>query len=148
MIRVADIDSILAAKVNVEHDARISIRAYASSLRSFFRFAELRGWCSPGIAMSIMAPRVFQQETLPSGPTWEVVQAILDATEGNHPSVVRDHAMLMLFAVYGVRSGEVSCLRLSDIDWQRDRIFFTRSKGLQDTSSRCILRSGQRSYVT
>lgn len=129
MIRVADIDSILAAKVNVEHYARISIRAYASSLRSFFRFAELRGWCSPGMATSIMAPRVFQQETLPSGPTWEVVQAILDATAGNHPSLVRDHAMLMLFAVYGVRSGEVACLRLSDIDWQRDRIFFTRSKG-------------------
>jgi hypothetical protein len=36
--------------------------------------------CPADIAASIMAPRVFQQETLPSGPTWDVVQEIVDAT--------------------------------------------------------------------
>jgi len=34
----------------------------------------------------------------------------------------------MLFAVYGVRAGEVSRLQLSDIEWQRETIVFTRSK--------------------
>jgi integrase len=37
--------------------------------------------------------------------------------------------MLLLFALYGVRSKEVARLQLSDIDWQQDKIFFTRSKG-------------------
>jgi integrase/recombinase XerD len=76
-----------------------------------------------------MAPRVFQQETLPSGPSWEVVQEILDATAGDHPTEIRDHALLLLFAICGVRSREVARLQFSDIDWERDRIVFTRSKG-------------------
>lgn len=128
MITVADVDSLLAQKVNEEHYARISVRGYASSLRSFFRYAEMRGWCAVGIAASIMAPRVFQHETLPSGPTWDVVQDIVDATAGNRPIAIRDHAILMLLAVYGVRSREVARLQLSDIDWPRETILFTRAK--------------------
>ena len=85
-ITVSDVDSLLAQKVNAEHYARISIRSYASSIRSFFRYAEMRGWCPVGIATSIMAPRVFQHETLPSGPTWDIVQEILDATAGARPT--------------------------------------------------------------
>jgi integrase/recombinase XerD len=128
MVTVADIDSLLAQKVNEHHYARVSVRGYASSLRAFFRYAEMRGWCGGGIAGSIMAPRVFQQETLPSGPTWEVVQEIIDATSGDEPTMIRDHAILMVLAVYGVRSREVARLRLDDIDWQKDRIIFTRAK--------------------
>src|SRR5260370_15514010 len=41
-ITVCDIDSLLLKKVNEEQHARVSIRAYASSLRSFFRYAEMR----------------------------------------------------------------------------------------------------------
>jgi len=128
MISVADIDSLLAQRVNEHHYARVSVRGYASSLRSFFRYAEMRGWCGGGIAASIMAPRVFQQETLPSGPAWEVVQEILDATAGDQPTMIRDHAILMILAVYGVRSREVARLRLDDIDWQKERIIFTLAK--------------------
>lgn len=127
-VTVSDVDSLLALKVNKEHYARVSVRDYASSLRSFFRYAEMRRWCPVGIAASIMAPRVFQQETLPSGPTWDVVQEIVNATVGDRPIAIRDHAILMLFAIYGVRSGEVARLQLTDIDWQRETITFTRSK--------------------
>ena len=88
----------------------------------------MRGWCGGGIAASIMAPRVFQQETLPSGPTWDVVQEILDATSGDQPTTIRDHAILMVLAVYGVRSREVARLRLGDIDRQEETIVFTRAK--------------------
>ncbi len=127
-ITVSQVDSLLAQKVNEEHYARVSVRDYATTLRSFFRYAEMRGWCPVGIAASIMAPRVFKQETLPSGPTWDVVQEIVDATAGDDSIAIRDHAILMLLAVYGVRSGEVARLQLTDIDWQRDTITFTRSK--------------------
>jgi site-specific recombinase XerD len=107
MISVADIDSLLAQKVNEHHYARVSVRGYASSLRAFFRYAEMRGWCGGGIGAAIMAPRVFQQETLPSGPTWDVVQEILDATSGDQ---IRDHAILMLLAV---------AVRQSNRSWPR-----------------------------
>jgi integrase/recombinase XerD len=123
-ITVSDVDSLLAQKVNEEHYARISIRGYASSLR----YAEMRGWCTVGIAGSIMAPRVFQHETLHSGPTWDIVQEIVNATGGDHPIAIRDHAILMVFAVYGVRSSEVARLQLTDIEWQRETIVFNRAK--------------------
>jgi hypothetical protein len=85
-ITVSEVDALLVEKVSKEHYARISIRSYASSLRSFFRFAEMRGWCPTGIAASIMARRVFHHETLPSGPSWDIVQEIVDATAGDHPT--------------------------------------------------------------
>lgn len=75
-----------------------------------------------------MAPRVFQHETLPSGPSWDVVQDIPGAVTGDRPIAIRDHAILMLFAVYGVRSREVAHLQLRDIDCQRETIVFTRAK--------------------
>jgi hypothetical protein len=64
-ISVSDIDSLLAQKVKEEHYARVSVRDNASSLRSLVRYAEMRGWCPVGIAASILAPRVFQQESFP-----------------------------------------------------------------------------------
>ena len=70
------VDSILAQKVNEEHYARKTVQTYASSLRSFFRYAEMRDWCPVGIAGSIMAPRAFQHESLPSAPAWGDVQKI------------------------------------------------------------------------
>lgn len=126
-ITVGQIDSLLVQKVNEAHYARASVRSYASSLRSFFRFAEMRGWCTEGISTSIMAPRVFQHETLPSGPPWDVVQEILSTTS-DHSTAIRDHAILMVFALYGVRSSEVARLRLSDIDWEKGTIVFRRAK--------------------
>lgn len=127
-ITVAYVDSVLAQKVNEEHYARVTVRNYASSLRSFFLYAEMRNWCPAGIAGAIMSPRVFQHESLPSGPTWNDVRKLLATTAGDHPTAIRDRAILMLFAVYGVRAGEVSRLQLSDIEWQRETIVFTRSK--------------------
>jgi integrase/recombinase XerD len=131
-ITVADVDSALASHVNEPQYARVTVQTLASSLRSFFRYAEMRGWC--GIATSIMAPRVFEQESLPSGPTWNDVQKILACTAGDQPSAIRDHAILMLLAVYGVRAGEVARLQLSSIDWKRETIVFTRSKLLANHS--------------
>jgi integrase len=127
-ITVADVDSALARKVNEEHYARVTVQTCASSLRSFFRYAEMRGWCPAGIAASIMAPRMFQHESLPSGPAWETVQQILGDTVGDRPAAIRDHAILMPLAVYGVRAGDVARLLLSDIEWQRETIVSTRSK--------------------
>jgi len=129
-VTVSEIDCILAARVNEGHFTRATVQTYASSLRSFFRFAETRRWCSEGIAASLMAPRVFQQESLPSAPSWSDVQKLLSSTEGDRSSAIRDHAILMMLAVYGVRAGEVARLQLGDINWEEESIVFTRSKRL------------------
>jgi integrase/recombinase XerD len=129
-VTVSEVDSILAARVNQGHYARASVQTCASSLRSFFRFAEARRWCKEGIATSIMSPRVFQQESLPSTPAWSEVQKLLGSMDGDTPSAIRDRSILMVLAIYGVRAGEVARLQLGDIDWDEESIVFTCSKRL------------------
>jgi site-specific recombinase XerD len=129
-VTVSEVDSILAARVNQGHYVRASVQTCASSLRSFFRFAEARRWCKEGIAASIMSPRVFQQESLPSAPTWSEIQKLLGSMDGDTPTAIRDRSILMLLASYGVRAGEVARLQLGDIDWDEESIVFTCSKRL------------------
>ena len=44
------------------------------------------------------------------------------------PASIKDHAILLLLSVYGLRSGEVGHLRLDNIDWPRNRSRFVRPK--------------------
>jgi len=41
-------------------------------------------------------------------------------TNGDQPVDIRDHALLLLLAVYGLRASEVVRLRLDDLDWERE----------------------------
>lgn len=127
-ISIRHLDEAIAEKGSRDGCRRASIRFYAASLRAFFRYAEPKGWCAPGLADAIMAPRVYRHEGLPSGPSWDVVQKLLRSTEGNRPVDIRDRAILMLLAVYGLRSEEVQRLQLEDVDWDRDRITIVRPK--------------------
>lgn len=126
-LSILDIDAAIARK-GAEGCTRPSIQTYALVLRAFFRYAEMRGWCKPGLAAAIMPPRVYRGETLPAGPTWEDVGRLLAGTESKQPADIRDRAMLMLFAVYGLRVAEVRRLRLEDLDWDSETIRITRSK--------------------
>lgn len=127
-ICIADIDAAIARKGGQDSYARTSIKAYASTLRAFFRYAGQRRWCAPGLAAAIMSPRLFADEGLPKGPSWTDVQRLLTSTEGNQPKNIRDRAILMLFAVYGMRVGEVRALRLEDLNWEKELIHVTHPK--------------------
>ena len=49
----------------------------------------------------------------------------------DRPVDIRDRALLLLLAVYGLRSGEIIRLRLDDFDWDREVFTVTRSKSLR-----------------
>jgi integrase/recombinase XerD len=127
----ARVDELLAKKVLDEGYARPTIKGRASVLRQFFRFAEERGLCRQGLAAAIMAPRVFAHESLPVGPSWDDVKRLLAAAEGDGPGDIRERALLMLLAVYGLRAGEVTALRLQDFDWEREVLSIPPSKSLR-----------------
>ncbi|MGO9270984.1 MAG: tyrosine-type recombinase/integrase [Terriglobia bacterium] len=127
-IAITQIDVALMEKVTRCAFARVSVQTYANALRSFFRYAEARGWCRAGLAGAIRAPRVFPQESLPAGPSWEQVRHLIAASEGDRPTAIRDRALLMLLAIYGLRAGEVVRLRLEDFDWERELLAVSRPK--------------------
>ena len=107
--------------------SRTTLAIHVAKLRNFFRYAESKRWCRTGLA-AIDAPRIYSLESLPRGPQWSDVQRLLASCAGDGPTEIRDHVMLLLIAVYGLRSGEVRHLCLEDIDWEREIIHIRRSK--------------------
>lgn len=127
-LTLASIDGELGKMARDGSLTRTSIGTYAAYLRAFFKYAETRGWCRVGLAMGIIAPRIYAQEAIPSGPSRDDVQRVLATTKGDRPSDIRDRAILLLLIVYGFRSGEVGQLQLDDLDWERELICVRRSK--------------------
>ena len=84
-IAINDIDGAIAAKATKGTCGRRTVHAYAQRLRAFFRFAEDRGWCMPGIAVAVIPPRFYPDETVPAGRTREEVLRLLATTEGERP---------------------------------------------------------------
>lgn len=108
--------------------SRVSVATSAEALRAFFRYAAERGWCASTIAGSIDGPRVFQQEGLPVGPGWQDVQRLIAGASGDQPRNIRDRAILILLAAYGLRSGEVRKLCLENVDWRHEILTVARPK--------------------
>jgi integrase/recombinase XerD len=65
------------------------------------------------------------------GPTWDEIGRMIAKTAGDEPIHLRDHAILQLLCVYGLRSGEVRRLTIDDFDWQHTQIHIVRSKSAQ-----------------
>jgi site-specific recombinase XerD len=125
-ISIKDVDTYLAHQGN--HGwGRASLHQLASALRVFFCYAEGQGWTS-GIAAGIEAPRLYAEEGLPLGPTWEEVQKIIASFSGNNASDIRNRAIVLLLAIYGLRRGEVARLRLDDVDWIGEILHVSRPK--------------------
>ena len=126
-IQITDIDDFLKTCSN-RGWSRSSLACSAGALRMFFRHASMRQWCDSAISQSIQGPRLFMQLDLPSGPSWKDIERLIDCMGTESPSDIRDRAIVLLFAMYGLRSSEVANLRLNDIGWQDCRITFTRTK--------------------
>ena len=126
-IHLTDIDAFLR-EGSTKGWCRTSVNNMATALRGFFRYGAVQGWCPPTLAPAIHGPRRFAFESLPLGPAWPEVQRLLASLETDRPGDIRDRAMLMLFAIYGLRASEVAQLRLDDLDWDHDLLRVARAK--------------------
>jgi integrase len=100
----------------------------ATALRAFLRYAATQGACDPRLSAAVRGPRIYDQESLPFAPAWSDVQRILADTLTDRRRDVRDRAILMLLAIYGMRSGEVASLQLDHVDWRKRVIRVFRLK--------------------
>jgi integrase/recombinase XerD len=126
-VLIKDVDLFLMAG-SLRGWSRVSIATSAKALRAFFRHAGMRNWCSTSIASAINGPRLFAEEALPVGPSWNDVARLIAWLDTDTERDIRDRAIVVLFAMYGFRSSEVCRLRLDDIDWECDRIQVGRPK--------------------
>jgi site-specific recombinase XerD len=114
--------------LHAKGSSRVTIKIHTNAVRAFIRHAERRGWCPAGLADALHGPRIYREHGLPLGPSWDEVSRLIEDAASPDLADVRDRAILLLFAVYGLRAGEVATLRLQDIDWEHDRLTVRRSK--------------------
>jgi integrase/recombinase XerD len=126
-VSLEDVDAFLSDKGR-QGWCRVSVATSAKALRAFFHHAAVRGWCAASIGAGIDGPRLFQHEGLPVGPSWSDVQRLIANAGGDSARDIRDRAILILLATYGLRSGEVAGLRLEDVNWESELVSVARPK--------------------
>jgi len=130
-VSIKDVDLFLASERPRSWN-RVTISICAFSLRSFFRYATKVGLCTHDVANGIDAPRLYSQAGLPRGPSWLQVRRLIASIGRTSRADIRDRAIIILFALYGFRLGEVCSLHLESFDWQREQIVVTRGKQYEE----------------
>ncbi len=108
--------------------SRASLQHTVAQIRSFLRFLAGRGIVASALETQIDTARVYRGERLPRSLPWETVRAFLRAIDRSTPMGQRDYAMFLLIATYGLRTCEVTSLRLDDIRWRSSELLVSRSK--------------------
>jgi integrase len=107
---------------------RTTLQKIIAIMRSFLRFLSASGKAPVGLDQCLEAPRHYRGQHLARALPWNEVLSILGAIDQSTVKGRRDYAMLLLIATYGLRRGEVSSLRLDDIQWRTRVISVPRPK--------------------
>jgi site-specific recombinase XerD len=133
-LAIADVDAYLQSRAPSLR--RVSRKGVAQRMRCFLRFAHATDRTERDFSLCVMAPPLYAFESIPCALSPDQVKAVLQASRNDpSPKGLRDYAILLLLATYGMRAGEITRLQLNDIDWRADRIFVRHTK----TSSQSIL---------
>lgn len=107
---------------------RRSISTIVTGLRDFLRYASICQWTNHDFSGSIRGPRLFPHEGIPYAPEWDEVKRLVGYYDGKDSVSIRNHAVMLLLAVYGLRTSEVAELKLGDIDWENDTMVINHKK--------------------
>lgn len=129
----SDIETFV--RVSGERLGRKPLLNVVAQLRSFLRFLSGRAQVAPGLDGQIDTPRVYRGERLPRSLPWGTVQDFLRSIDRTKPLGLRDYAIFLLVATYGLRASEVVALKLDDIEWSAGRILVSQVK----TAARLVL---------
>ena len=111
--------------------SRVSAGHVANMLRVFFRHAASQGACPANLADSILSHRRYRLEALPYALDWDDVRRLIAAASGATEVDLRDRAILLLLAVYGLRRGEAAALRIEHVDFDGRQLHIERLKRRQ-----------------
>ena len=111
-----------------KHLSRPSLQNTVSGLRGFLRFLAMDGRAPEGLASQIDTPRLHRLEQLPRALPWTTVRALLRSIDRTSEMGLRDYAIFLLIATYGLRVSEVVAITLDNIRWRQGRLQIRQSK--------------------
>lgn len=129
-LRVRDVDAYMMDRARLLR--RTSLKGVATRMRGLLRWLHLTGQTTHDLSVTAIAPSLYAFEGIPSALRAQDVTKVLAVTSRDcTPKGIRDYAILVLLAKYGLRAGEVTALRLDDVDWRKEviRIRHTKSGG-------------------
>jgi integrase/recombinase XerD len=103
--------------------------AYVTAgLRAFLRFCHVSGLTARPLVDAVPKVASWRLASLPKAVDRSTVRALLASCDRRTTFGRRDFAVLMLLSRLGLRAGEVTALRLEDVDWRAGEIVI-RGKG-------------------
>jgi site-specific recombinase XerD len=108
--------------------SRGSRKLLFASIRSFLRFLHFRGYSNRNLVPAVPVIRAPKLASVPRYIHWDWVKKLLSAPDKRTRRGRRNYAILQLLATYGVRIGQALSLRISDIKWEEELIYFQSSK--------------------
>jgi site-specific recombinase XerD len=126
-LSIRDVDSYF--EMRARGLRRKSLKDVAERLRSLMRHLHRTGRTAVDLAPQIIAPMLYAYETIPSTLSSDQIATVLkSARKDQSPMGLRDYAILQLLSTYGLRAGEITHLKLNDIDWRADTLHIHHSK--------------------
>ena len=107
---------------------RGSLQHEIAALRGLLRFLALDGRVAPGLDKQIDTPRLYRLEQLPRALPWPTVIELLKSLDLTSDIGLRDYAMFLLIATYGLRASEVVELTLDDVAWRKGVLRIRQTK--------------------
>lgn len=125
-IRADDVTGFVTRHAHEGSPGRAKLMVTA--LRSFLRFARLRGDTNADLAGCVLSVADWRLTSLPKSLEPEQVESVLKRCDRQSALGRRDFAILLLLARLGLRAGEVVALTLDDLNWEAGEITI-RGKG-------------------
>lgn len=105
---------------------------FVSGLRSFLRFCFLAGMVNRDLSQAALAVTGRRRSSLPKGIARADADALLGSCDRRTSLGRRDYAVILMLLRLGLRRGDVSGLRLDDIDWRAGELVVHGKGGRQD----------------
>ena len=126
-VTIAEVDTFM--KFRAGSQRRSSLRFLATNLRSFLSYLSATGLTKGDLSKTVIGPTLYAFESIPSLLRPEDIQAVVEKTRQDHSKRgLRDLAILLLLSSYGLRAGEITSLRLEDVDWRGEVLRIRHSK--------------------
>lgn len=124
-------DAALVRRAILDEGKRSSpayLKTMTMALRGYLRYLATQGLCRPGLDHAIPTVPQWRLSALPRYISTAEVERVIASCDITMPMGIRDRAVLLLLARLGLRAGDVSGMRLDDIDW-REGTLRVRGKG-------------------
>lgn len=122
--------SVIDEYIQYRHNAgccKRTLSLLTTNIREYVKFLNFKGICDICVE-GIRHPKEYSLSTLPSAPSWDIVEKLLSFYDTSTIVGKRNTAILALLSIYGLRTSEVTRLKLRDIDWDKRQLCFYHVK--------------------